>query len=737
MANVIRSKDDFSIRDLRKSGGKGRVRAIFLFFFLFLLTLQGTTQYIAHELNHHPSLGSRVTMQNGIRLYPSHRGIIWTHALIRGGGWERAGGAVRILFAGLSISFMLSFICYKAANKKTSIDKLYGSAHWANIEEVIAAGLLTAKGKAHDIGVVVGGWFNGKVITPLLHYGKEHILCFAPTRAGKGVSLVLPTLLYGWLKDSVFVFDIKGENYALTAGYRQKELGQKIIKLDFSDPEAIEFGTSATFNPLNEVQLDRMPVDSRQYPFHELKETKTNRETSTIQQIVAIIMDPRGEGKLDHWGKTASSLMLGAVTHLLYAHQAEGLPCPGLGDVLDELTRPIEEAELAKIGKEAGFEQISGGKGGGYFHPDDVWKARYIAWQNYPHYGGLQANYDANGNVTSYKNKSKHDSVHPIVAHEAQTIIEKPEKEAGSVISTAVSNLALLRDPVVKRNTSRSTFKISHLMRHDKAIGHESAVSLYLVVNPNDQTRLMPLTRLFVTQLLFSLVERMDFKDGRSDDSFDHRLLLLLDEFPALGRLDLFQKALGFIGGYGVKAFIVCQGLSQIQALYGKEESIRVGCHLQIAFAPNEDETAEYLSKLTGKTTIIKDNISYNYQDGKRSKNVAEQEIERFLLTPDECRRLPASIKDHSGDIIEPGEVLIFPAGHAPIKGRQTLYFKDKEMSRRSKIPPPPQSDKIIGLEGNSTAAPVAAATGTENTTPAPTVPNTVKGVNAPKITVA
>jgi type IV secretion system protein VirD4 len=145
-----------------------------------------------------------------------------------------------------------------------------------------------------------------------------YVLCYAPTRSGKGISLVLPTLLDGW-RESVFVLDIKSENNALSAGYRKKELGQKILKLDFTDPDAISKGTSATFNPLEEVKLDyifdpgkRLPDPSNpEEAVFRLVPSGTSSETASIQQIVAIIVDPNGKGMSDHWEKTASSLMLG------------------------------------------------------------------------------------------------------------------------------------------------------------------------------------------------------------------------------------------------------------------------------------------------------------------------------------------------------------------------------------------------------------------------------------------
>jgi type IV secretion system protein VirD4 len=523
------------------------------------------------------------------------------------------------------------------------------------MKEIRDAGLLDKEGKPFKEGVVVGGVQVGKEIRMMRHNGREHVLCYAPTRSGKGISLVLPTLLDGW-RESVFVLDIKNENCSLRAGYRSKALGQKILKLDFADPDAVSKGTSATFNPLEEVRLDFTFEPGKHLPdpndpegaIFKLVPSGTNDETATIQQIISIIIDPNGKGMSDHWEKTASSFMLGAVTHLLYKFRMERRGVPGIADVLTELSKP-----------------------------GIPWRKVVEAWQEYPHLGYEEIT-RPNGE------KAVIPLVHPIVAQEAQSILNKPDEEAGSVLSTVISNMGLFRDPVVARNTSKSSFRIRDLMNHD------SAVSCYLVVNPNDQLRLMPLTRLVLTQIIFTLAAKMDFKDGRSSEGYKHRLLLLLDEFPSLGKMDLFERALGFIGGYGLKSYIMVQGLPQLFKAYGKDESIRVGCHIQVAFAPNDLETCEYLSKSTGQMTILKENYSESFQEGKlfgsKSRQTSLQEVQRPLMTPDECRRLPGLLKNSSGDVVDAGNMLIFPAGFPAIYGSQTLYFQDKDLSSRENI---------------------------------------------------
>src|SRR3546814_14446755 len=82
----------------------------------------------------------------------------------------------------------------------------------------------------------------------------------------------------------------------------------------------------------------------------------------------------------------------------------------------------------------------------------------------------------------------------------------------------------------------------------------EHPVSLYLVIPPSDISRTKPLVRLVLNQIGRRLTEKLDA--DRSDDR-KHRLLMMLDEFPALGRLDFFETSLAFMAGHGVRAFLI------------------------------------------------------------------------------------------------------------------------------------------------------------------------------------
>src|ERR1700754_3225594 len=134
-----------------------------------------------------------------------------------------------------------------------------------------------------------------------------------------------------------------------------------------------------------------------------------------------------------------------------------------------------------------------------------------------------------------------------------------------------MSFLGLYRDPTVAAVTSRCDWRIADLVEG------KQPVSLYLVVPPSDISRTKPLIRLVLNQIGRRLTEQLHAAtDGRR-----HKLLMMLDEFPALGRLDFFETSLAFMAGYGVRAFLIAQSLNQIENAYGEYNSILDNCHVR------------------------------------------------------------------------------------------------------------------------------------------------------------
>src|SRR3546814_276783 len=121
-----------------------------------------------------------------------------------------------------------------------------------------------------------------------------------------------------------------------------------------------------------------------------------------------------------------------------------------------------------------------------------------------------------------------------------------------------------------------------------------------LVRSPSDISRTKPLVRLVLNQIGRRLTEKLDADptQGRK-----HQLLMMLDEFPALGRLDFFESSLAFMAGYGVRAFLIAQSLNQIEKAYGEHNSILDNCHVRIAFATNDERTGGRISNALGVAT--------------------------------------------------------------------------------------------------------------------------------------
>ena len=555
--------------------------------------------------------------------------------------WGRFGEQQPELFKQPAQTGMLIFvvgmvvvICITVGvkSKLRGLETLHGSAHWATDEEVERCGLLHKKEDDSKPYVYVGAYVDKhRKVHYLKHSGPEHVLCYAPTRSGKGVGLVIPTLL-SW-NESAVITDLKGELWALTAGYRKQEMKQKTIRYEPASD------TSACWNPLLEIRVG------------------TENEVGDAQNLANMIVDPDGKG-LDgpdgHWKKTAFALYTGLILYVLDL-KAQG---------------KIQEASLRVI------DDMLAGK-------DISIEARKNLKKGDP---------EPKKSFNEYM-EDMAKSANPVVSSAAQDQLDRPQDEGGSVLSTVKSNLSLFRDPIVARNSATSDFKIRDIMNSNMA------VSAYVVTQPNDKTRLKPLVRIFVNMCVRLLADRMKFEGGRAKSCNHHRLLMMLDEFPSLGKLEIMQESLAFVAGYGIKCYLITQDLSQLKSRengYGSEESITSNCHIQNAYPPNRMETAEFLSKMSGQTTVVKKSITKSGTSlFNTSTSTTMQEVQRPLLTPDECMRLPGPKKNSKGDIEEAGDMLVFVSGFPAIYGKQPLYFKDPVFLARSKIKAPDKTDVI------------------------------------------
>ncbi|WP_260582435.1 conjugal transfer protein TraG [Sphingopyxis sp. PET50] len=463
----------------------------------------------------------------------------------------------------------------------------YGSARWATPREMDGAGLF------HDAGVFLGR--QGRRY--LRHDGPEHVMAFAPTRSGKGVGLVVPTLL-SWTGSAV-IHDIKGENWQLTAGWRAR------------------FSHALLFNPTD-------PASARYNPLLEVR--RGAHEVRDVQNIADILVDPEGAlERRNHWEKTSHSLLVGAILHILYAE---------------------EEKTLARV---ASFLS----------DPQRPFVATLRRMMSTNHLGTKDA-----------------PQVHAVVASAAREVLNKSENERSGVLSTAMSFLGLYRDPTVAAVTSRCDWRIADLVEA------EHPVSLYLVIPPSDISRTKPLIRLVLNQIGRRLTEKLDADPARGRK---HQLLMMLDEFPALGRLDFFETSLAFMAGYGVRAFLIAQSLNQIEKAYGEHNAILDNCHVRVAFATNDERTARRISDALGVATeqrAMRNYAGHRLAPWLAHVMVSRQETARPLLTQGEVMQLP------------PADELVLVSGMAPIRAKKLRYFEDGNFRGRVIAPPTLSAEK-------------------------------------------
>jgi type IV secretion system protein VirD4 len=389
------------------------------------------------------------------------------------------------------------------------------------------------------------------------------------------------------------------------------------------------------------LKFSPVEADSDGYnPFAEIR-LRTEREVADAQNIINMLVrtvEVTAHNK--HWFDTAESLGVGMALHRCYVAHNEG--------------------------------RVAG--------PIDVYNGLCPAGMTLREYLEFCLNYehDPDGSAGWLDSEGNPTTTHPEVRRHFQLQLGRSDEEFDSVVSSLSNAFLVFTDPMVARATSHSSFRLTDLMQADKP------TTLYITVPPSDKKRLQPLIRLLFTQIIQRNTETMDHQSpsvGPND-----RLLLMVDEAGGLGRMDIFADALSYMPGYHMQAYLIFHNIGQIHEHYGHNNAIMGSTHVKIAFAPNTKDTAEFLSDMTGKTTLMRANYSFNSSRGTlasaRSMTGQVEYVARPLLTPDEVMRLKGIEK--RGDRLIPGDMLIFLAGHYPILGTQTIYLSDPEFVRRS-----------------------------------------------------
>lgn len=412
---------------------------------------------------------------------------------------------------------------------------IHGSACYATLEDTQARGLIP---DSFDDAVYLGAFVNwyrplNELLQPTDHHlgytGENNILTVAPAGTGKFTTSIAQTCLLS--RESMFILDVKGENYAVTGRHRACHLLQRVVLINpfamFADALPMAEQLSDGFNPLADL------------------DPASDTFTTSIDALAAAIIVQ--EGSDPHWPNRARDLVACLMAHVCSdPHERQGSNT--LPRVRAILGLPREDF--------AAYMQVA-------FKSNPLPRVHNIA-------GGFT---------------------------------DPASREVGSIISTAIGQLAFLDQPQLASFLSHSTFSFRHL--------RTEPLTIYCMLPPNELSTYYRFARLIVQACMNAL--SVEPKEG------DRRVLLLLDEQAQLRHMESVENAIALLRGYRVRIWSVFQDLNQLESLYGARwESFVSNAGVVQVFTTNDRKTADYFSAKVGTYTgvALSSNSGGSYSPG-------------------------------------------------------------------------------------------------------------------------
>jgi type IV secretion system protein VirD4 len=401
-------------------------------------------------------------------------------------------------------------------------------------------------------------WQSGMILLGLDDRGREvgyiddrHMVTVAGSRGGKGVSMILPNLRR-W-PGSCVVLDPKGENATATAAARAAIPGHKVVVIDPHEIAKVAAALRGSFNPLDLIDAN---------------------EDDAIDLAAAIgdaVMIGSGDGKDIHWNESARQIFEAA---LLYV-ATEGGKQRSLVRVRQllikgdpERARYLNELEVAMHGPSDARR----------YSPFDA------LWHSMSRYEG------------------PNEAVADVIVGAANSIQDMGDNERGSVLSTARRNTAFISSTWMRRSLQGGQYQPLDIDQLKNAPG---GLTIYLCLPARFIATHARFLRLILNLILF----RMEAQ-GLDQPKCGHPCLFVLDEFAAIGRMEVIEKAAGLMAGYGVKLWTILQDLGQLKRHYKESWETFLGNAGVLQFFANADMTTlEWISKRLGQTEVMRETV--------------------------------------------------------------------------------------------------------------------------------
>ena len=635
--------------------------SIIIFIIAIIGTLSVGTQTFAKNVKYHKSLGSYLFLyKNKTPIYSPFKILSWLKFE------KKVPRAMDDAYTNMGMTAILSFLLIALVNYKKKVITVHGSAKWANKSDINKMGFFPYKDKRkikkeykktntlalyqrnilerkdyikidiseetnsikkyskalnylltekswrerefYSDGVVLGKDQYGRL---LIDNTPGHDMMVARSGGGKGVAVVIPTLVT-W-KGSSLTNDIKGENWLYTAAYR-KSLGHKVFRFE-ATADGVE-KVSCHYNPMVEIRRGTV------YEYQDAK------------NIALAIVSP-DRTKDPFFAPSAGVYLTAVILHVLYMVKNR---IANLADVYNFITSP-QFSEDQKLQQMINSEHNSDG-------PEDLFYKIY-------------------NDITILKTGEELPRTHPSVSKIGAEMADRADKERSGIIGCAKIDFVAFIIPTIARNTAYSDFRISDLMNS------EVPMDLFFVTAPNSVDITAVLLKLFLTQILYILTDSMELNKKGENIAFKHKLLLLLDELTAIGKVDMLHKAISYIRGWGMKALIIIQDMKQLKEVYGENNSFLGNMSTTLYHTTNDVDTAKYVqTRLGNKTEKI---VTKSYSQGLffRKVNYTESYVGRPLMRAEEVHTMDEK------------EVIILSAGKNPIRGKQARWYEFNEFKNR------------------------------------------------------
>lgn len=241
------------------------------------------------------------------------------------------------------------------------------------------------------------------------------------------------------------------------------------------------------------------------------------------------------------------------------------------------------------------------------------------------------------------------------------------EQTLSSVMATMQSPLQQFLSPILAGSTNATDFDITAIRKRPTTI--------YVNIPTNKLDESAKLLNIFYSSVIGNNLG----KQLGEEPDLKYQMVTLLDEFTAMGRLDVWAKRISISASYGVRSIVIVQSQAQLRGTYGDNDAQNLitnhGC--QIVFTPREQSDANAYSEMLGNRTIRRKNRSRSSGgQGGSQISISYSEEKRPLMHPQEIKELPQD------------DELIFKEGCKPIRARKNWFFKDKQLTALTKLPP-------------------------------------------------